>query len=90
LSEIIKNQYTRKTTESARGLKTFFFEPDDPGGFVVWPDINRWTAFNLSGLTQPAGTTVDDVTETESPTALLSVTLEMDTAYDEITISAIK
>jgi hypothetical protein len=123
------------------GVLILSIEPGDPSGFTVWLDNSRWTAFNLSGLTQPAGTTVDDVTETASPSALLSVTLnninhtayedllnqirtrlgtpytstgssttqaredvfvttmgadtlivtlEMDTAYDEITISAIK
>jgi hypothetical protein len=61
-------------------------EPDDPSSFTVWPDNSQWTVFNLSGLTQPAGTTVDDVTETGSPSALLSVTLNNinHTAYEDL------
>jgi hypothetical protein len=68
------------------GMLLLSIEPDDPGGFVVWPDNSRWTVFNLSGLTQPAGTTVADVTETESPVALLSVTLNNinHTAYEDL------
>ncbi|MDR1175174.1 MAG: DUF5018 domain-containing protein [Treponema sp.] len=56
------------------GVLILSIEPYDPSGFAVWPDNSRWTVFDLSGLTQPAGTTVGDVTESESP-ALLSVTL---------------
>jgi hypothetical protein len=61
-------------------------EPGDPSGFTVWPDNSRWTVFNLSGLTQPAGTTVEDVAETGSPSALLSVTLNTinHTAYEDL------
>jgi hypothetical protein len=61
-------------------------EPDDPGNFVVWPDDSRWTLFNLSGLTQPAGTTIAGVTETNSPSAMLSVTLNSitNTAYEDL------
>jgi hypothetical protein len=68
------------------GVLLLSMEPEDPSGFVVWPDTSRWTVFNLSGLTQPAGTTVDDVTETESPTAMVSVTLNNinHTAYEDL------
>jgi hypothetical protein len=68
----------------ANGIVILSIEPDDPGNFVVWPDDSRWAAFNLSGLTQPAGTTIADVTETNSPSAMLSVTLNSinNTAYE--------
>jgi hypothetical protein len=68
------------------GVLIVSIEPDDPGSFAVWPNNSRWTVFNLSGLTRPAGTTVDDVTETASPTALLSVTLNTitHTAYEDL------
>jgi hypothetical protein len=68
------------------GMLILSIEPDDPSGFFVWPGNDRWTVFNLSGLTQPAGTTVADVTETESPTAMLSVTLNNinHTAYEDL------
>ncbi|MDR0450166.1 MAG: DUF5018 domain-containing protein [Treponema sp.] len=56
------------------GMLLLSIEPDDPSGFTVWPGNSRWTVFNLSGLTQPPGTTVEDVSESESP-AYLSVTL---------------
>jgi hypothetical protein len=60
-------------------------ESDDPGRFTVWPDNSRWAALNLSGLTQPAGTTAADVTEMDSP-AMLSVTLNTvdNTAYENL------
>jgi hypothetical protein len=119
---------------------TLAIEPDDPSSFNVWPLDNVWTVFNLSGLTQPAQTTVYEVTESDnmvsvklnnisqtvyedllnriitllgsSPsnsvgnsstqaredtfmilqgsTPTLIVNLEMDGAYDEITVTAVK
>ncbi|MDR1176049.1 MAG: hypothetical protein LBK83_11345 [Treponema sp.] len=74
------------TMTHGSGMLILSIEPDDPGGFVVWPDNSRWTVFDLSGLTQPAGTTVDDVTETGSPATLLSVTLNniSHTAYEDL------
>jgi hypothetical protein len=72
------------TLAHGNGMLILSIEPDDPGGFTVWPDNSRWTVFNLSGLTQPTGTTVDDVTETASPYTMLSVTLNSidNTAYE--------
>jgi hypothetical protein len=68
------------------GMLILSIEPGDPGGFAVWPDNSRWTIFNLSGLTQPSGTTVDEVSETESPAAMVSVTLNNvnHTAYEDL------
>jgi hypothetical protein len=73
------------TLTYANGILMLSIEPDDPSGFLFWPDNNRWTAFNLSGLTQPAGTTVDEVTEMESP-PMLSVTLNTidNAAYEDL------
>jgi hypothetical protein len=69
----------------ASGILTLTIEPDDPGGFFVWPGNSQWAAFNLSGLTQPAGTTVADVTEVTGP-SMLSVTLNNidNTAYEDL------
>jgi hypothetical protein len=74
------------TLTHTSGIAILSIEPDDPGDFVAWPDDNRWTAFNLSGLTQPPGTTMNDVTESNSPYAMLSVTLNSITnaAYEDL------
>jgi hypothetical protein len=79
------NNFTLSLTYGS-GMLFLSIEPDDPSGFAVWPDNSRWTVFNLAGLTQPGGTTVDDVTETESPIASLSVTLNSinNVAYENL------
>jgi hypothetical protein len=68
------------------GIAILSIEPDDPGAFFTWPDDSRWAAFNLSGLIQPAGTAIGDVTETNSPSAMLSVTLNSinNTVYESL------
>jgi hypothetical protein len=56
------------------------------GGAYTWPDAGKWAAFNLSGLTQPAGTVIFDVSELTTPYLTLSVTLNNvgDTAYNAL------
>jgi hypothetical protein len=68
------------------GILLLSVEPDDPGSFVIWPDNSKWTVFNLAGLTQPAGTVVEDVTEMDSPSTMLSVMLKNidNTAYEDL------
>jgi hypothetical protein len=52
------------TLAHTNGIVILSIEPNDPGSFAAWPDNSRWTIFSLSGLTQPAGTTVEDTSET--------------------------
>jgi hypothetical protein len=68
------------------GIAILSIEPDDPGAFFTWPDDSRWAAFNLSGLIQPAGTAIGGITETNSPSAMLSVTLNSidNAAYESL------
>ncbi|MDR1352610.1 MAG: DUF5018 domain-containing protein [Treponema sp.] len=56
------------------------------GGSYTWPDTAKWTPFGLSGLTQPSGAVVTDVTDQLLPYTALSVTLESvsDAAYDNL------
>jgi hypothetical protein len=55
-------------------------------GSYTWPDTAKWTPFGLSGLTQPSGTVITDVTDQLLPYTALSVTLESvsDAAYDNL------
>jgi hypothetical protein len=56
------------------------------GGTPPWPG-SQWAAFNLSGLTRPTSTVIDDVVEmTSSVQTILSVTLNNvnDTAYNDL------
>jgi hypothetical protein len=78
--------FALEMTHTTSGTLILSVEPDDTSSFALWPGDSRWTAFNLSGLTQPAGTTINDVTETESPYAMLSVTLNSITnaAYEDL------
>jgi hypothetical protein len=66
---------TLTMTHQPDGTLYLTVEPDDTGGSFTWPDTSTWALFNLSGLTQPAGTTVVDVTDADNPYAMLSVTL---------------
>jgi hypothetical protein len=70
------------------GLITLSIEPDDSSAFTVWPDDSQWAVFNLSGLTQPVGTTVGDVYENANADAglmLIVVLKNIDhTAYDDL------
>jgi hypothetical protein len=52
----------------------------------TWPDESRWAPFKLSGLTQPAGTGIVDVSEMTSPYLMVSVTMNRvsDTAYEAL------
>jgi hypothetical protein len=70
----------------APGTLMLAIEPGAPSGSTQWPDNSRWDDFGLSGLTQPAGTTVADVTDAGSPYEMLSVTLNQVTnaAYDDL------
>jgi hypothetical protein len=72
---------------SSEGILMLSIEPGNPSNFIVWPNNSRWTAFNLSNLTQPSGTTVDDVTESVSASPdMLSITLSNtnNTAYEDL------
>ncbi|MDR1931750.1 MAG: DUF5018 domain-containing protein, partial [Spirochaetales bacterium] len=74
------------TMTYGNGMLLLSIEPDDPSGFAVWPDNSRWTVFNLSGLTQPAGTTVDDVTESASSALLVTLNNINHAAYEDLLI----
>jgi hypothetical protein len=78
--------FTLTITHHPSGTLYLAVEPDDPGGFLIWPGNARWAVFGLSGLTQPALTTLTDVTETNNPYELLSVTLgsTISTVYDDL------
>jgi hypothetical protein len=84
--DISGEDFALEMTHTPNNTLLLNVEPDDTGGFAIWPDDSRWTIFSLSGLTQPAGTTINDITETESPYAMLSVTLNSITnaAYEDL------
>jgi hypothetical protein len=70
----------------AAGTLILGIAPGAPSISIPWPANSRWTDFIPSGLTQPAGTTVADVTDASSPYDMLSVTLNQVTnaAYEDL------